>query len=266
MMRSRVYILVCMLCMACVAGAQVPVRNLTRARIDSLVHPTLHAEANRVLRADRDTCELGTMDEDDQPVSRTFHLRNVSREPQRILRVRTSCGCTVASFDTTAIAPGKEATIILTYNPKNRPGTIDVDAYVYVASNDRQPTARLSLYGEVVDNDAWSHLPYTMGHLRVKRTQVYFTELPAGGRPSMRVLCANSGDKPLRLSSQLLPAYATFRTEPAVIAPGEEADLVITIDVDKLPKRNAPLKFGILIDGLQGRPSERTLQVEISKQ
>ena len=264
-MRSRVYMLACMLCIACVAGAQVPVRNLTRAQIDSLVHPTLSAGAEKVLRAHKDTFDLGTMTEDGKAVSRTFRLRNVSDVSQRIIRVRTSCGCTVAAFDSTAIAPGKETAIRLTYDPKNRPGTVDVDAYVYVASNDRQPVARLSLYGDVVDNDVWSHLPYSMGHLRVKRTIVYITELPEGGRPSMRVLCANSGDKPLRLSSQLLPAYATFHTEPAVIPPGEEADLVVTIDVDKLPKRNGVLKFGILIDGLKGRPSERTLQIEVSK-
>lgn len=264
-MRSRVYILISVLCIALTANAQIPVRNLTRAQIDSLVHPTLSSGGDKVLRAVKDTFDLGSMDEDDQPVSRTFRLRNVSPVPQRIIRVRTSCGCTVAAFDSTVIAPGKETEIALTYNPKNRPGTIDVDAYVYVASNDRQPVVRLSLYGDVVDNDVWSHLPYSMGHLRVKRTMVYFTELPKGGHPSMRVLCANSGDTPLRLSSQLLPSYATFHTEPTVIAPGEEADLVVTIDVDKLPKRNDVLKFGILIDGLKGRPSERTLQIEISK-
>ena len=254
-----------MLWIAVVAGAQVPVSSLTRAQIDSIVNPTLPAEDSRVLRAVKDTFELGTLAEDDQPVSRTFHLRNVSNVAQRIRRVRTSCGCTVAAFDTTAIAPGGEARVTVTYDPKNRPGTIDVDAYVYVASDDRQPTARLTLYGDVEDSDVWSHLPYAMGHLRVKRTMVYFTELFEGGHPSMRVLCANSGDKPLRLSSQLLPRYASFRTEPAVIAPGQEADLVITLDVDKLPRQEGSLKFGILLDGLKGRPSERTLQVEISK-
>lgn len=255
-----------MLCMAVAASAQIPVRNLTRAQIDSLVHPTLHAEASRVLHTEGATYDLGTMAESDKPVSHTFRLRNVSHVPQRILRVRTSCGCTVATFDTTSIAPGKETSITLTYNPKNRPGTIDVDAFIYLAGYERQPMARLSLYGEVIDSDVWSHLPHSMGHLRVKRTHLHFTELPAGGRPSMRVLCANSGDKPLRLSSQLLPSYASFHTEPAVIAPGEEADMVITVDVDKLPKKQDNLKFGILIDGLKGRPSERTLQVEISRQ
>lgn len=253
-----------MVCVATSAVAQTTVSNLTRAQIDSIMNPTLHVDANKTLHVDKSSYDLGKLAEQDKPISRTFRLQNMSNKTQRIVRVRTTCGCTVAKFDTTSVAPGKETTITLTYNPQNRPGTIDVDAFVYVASDEKQPMARLSLYGEVIDDDVWSHLPFTMGQLRVKRTKVQFTELPQGGHPSMRVLCANSGNEPLRLSSQLLPSYASFHTEPEVIGPGKEADLVITIDVDKLPKRDEKIIFGILIDGLKGRPSTRTLQIELS--
>jgi hypothetical protein len=156
-----------------VAGAQVPVRNLTRAQIDSIVHPTLHAEGSKILRADNVSYDLGKMRETDVAVSRTFRLRNMSNMVQRISRVRTTCGCTVAAFDTMAIAPNGEVAVTLTYNPKNRPGTIDVDAFVYLEGYDRQPMVRLSLYGEVLDSDEWRHLPHAMGALRVKRKEVH---------------------------------------------------------------------------------------------
>ena len=264
-MNRRVYILACVLWASAVAGAQVPVRNLTRAQIDSIVHPTLHAEGSKILRADNLSHDLGKMKETDAAVSRTFRLRNMSNMVQRISRVRTTCGCTVAAFDTMAIAPNGEVAVTLTYNPKNRPGTIDVDAFVYLEGYDRQPMARLSLYGEVLDSDEWRHLPLAMGALRVKRKEVYFAELPAGGKTSMRVLCANSGNKPLRLTSRLLPPYAEFRTEPAVIAPGEEADLVVTIDVNKLPKQDGVVRASLLVEGVGGKPSERMLQLIIEK-
>ena len=264
-MNRRVYILACVLWASAVAGAQVPVRNLTRAQIDSIVHPTLHAEGSKILRADNVSYDLGKMRETDVAVSRTFRLRNMSNMVQRISRVRTTCGCTVAAFDTMAIAPNGEVAVTLTYNPKNRPGTIDVDAFVYLEGYDRQPMARLSLYGEVLDSDEWRHLSHAMGALRVKRKEVHFTDLPAHGKPSMRVLCANSGDRPLHLSSRLLPPYVTFHTEPAVIAPGEEADMVITIDVDKLPKKDGTIRASLLIEGASGKPSERTLQLIIEK-
>lgn len=252
-----------MLCFVAVGGAQTPVRHLSRAQIDSIVNPTLHAEACKLLQVTASAYDLGRLSENDKPVSHTFTLRNVSGTAQRISRVRTTCGCTLAAFDSTFIAPGGEASVTLTYNPKNRPGTIDVDAFVYIDGYERQPMARLSLYGDVVDADVWSHLPESMGALRLKRKEVRFTELPIKGKTTMRILCANSGAQPLTLSSKIHPLYATLHTEPAVIAPGAEADLVVTIDVDRLPKKEGDIEALLVVEGVGGKPSERTLRLVI---
>lgn len=254
-----------MLWCAVAVGAQVPMGNLTRAQIDSIMNPTLYAEAAKILLAANSSYDLGKLSETDGPVARTFQLRNVSGKPLRIARVRTTCGCTAAAYDSAFIAPGAEVAITLTYNPKNRPGTIDVDGFVYVEGYDRQPMARLSLYGEVLDSDEWRHLPQAMGALRLKRKEVHFAELPEQGKTTMRIICANSGVKPLRLSSRILPPYASLHTEPAVIAPGEEADLIVTIDVDKLPKKKGELRAPLIVEGVGGKPSERTLQIVIER-
>lgn len=257
-----------MLLIALCTHAQVMVqdmRGLTREQIDSIVHPTVNPKGKEFLLCEQDSYELGTLSEDDAPVKRTFGLLNVSDKPIRIHRVRTTCGCTSATFDSTSIAPGRTTKIVLTYNPKNRPGTIDVDAFVYLVDGGNQPIARLSLYGEVIDNDEWSHLPYSMGPLRTKRKEVTFNELPAKGKPSMRILCANSGSKALRLSASMLPHYATFRTNPEVIEPNTEADILITIDTSKLPKQEGTVRFPLLIEGIRCRPSERTINVIIER-
>ena len=246
-------------------GAQTPIHNLTRAQIDSIMNPTLHAEASKILQVDKMSYDLGKLSEADSPVSRTFRLRNVSDVPLRVSRVRTTCGCTVAAYDTVPVGSGEELLITLTYNPKNRPGTIDVDAFVYLEGDERQPMARLSFYGEVIDSDVWRHLPQSMGALRLKRKEVHFAELPSKGKTSMRILCANSGNKPLKLSSRILPSYAALHTEPAVIAPGEEADLIVSIDVDKLPKKEGALRAPLIVEGVGGRPSGRTLYIVIEK-
>ena len=267
-MFSRVYITAAALLLTLCTNAQVTVRDmrgLTREQIDSIVHPTVAADGAHVILADRPSHELGTLAETDAPVSRTFTLTNVSDKAQRIARVRTTCGCTAATFDTTAIVPNGSTQVVLTYNPKNRPGTIDTDAFVYFEGQGNRPLVRLSLYGEVTESDVWSYLPYTMGPLRVRRTAITFSELATSGKPSLRIPCANSGDKPLRLTSHMLPTYATFRTEPEVIVPGTEADMVITIDIAQLPKQNSALHFPLLIEGIGGRPSVRTIQVTIEK-
>ena len=260
----RVYLLFVILWCAVAAGAQTPMRNLTRAQIDSIMNPTLHAEAAKILLADKLSYDLGKLSETDAPVSRTFSLRNVGDKPLRISRVRTMCGCTAAAFDSTFIAPGKKVEITLSYNPKNRPGTIDVDAFVYVEGDDRHPMARLSLYGEVIEDD-WRHLPCAMGTLRLKRKEVQFSNLPSSGTTTMRIMCANSGTKPLKLTSRILPPYAALHTIPAVIAPGDETDLIITIDVDKLPKTGGEIHTSLIVEGVGEKPSERTLQIVIKR-
>lgn len=264
-MNRRAYLSLVALLLGVTAGAQTPLRNLTREQIDSIMNPTLHAEASKILVADEASYDLGKLNETDGLVNHTFQLRNVSGKALRIGRVRTTCGCTAANFDTAAIAAGEEVLITLTYNPKNRPGTIDVDAFVYVEGYDRQPMARLLLYGEVLDGDEWRHLPEAMGSLRLKRKEVRFSELPAQGKTTMRILCANSGTKPLRLSSKICPPYASLHTVPEVIASGEEADLIISIDVDKLPAKEGELRAPLIVEGVGGKPSERTLQIVIER-
>ena len=267
-MLHRVYLIALALLLSLSTAAQVAVRDmrgLTREQIDSIVRPKVSPQGAEQLVAEHDTHDLGTLSEDDKPVSHTFTLRNVSGKSVRIQRVHTTCGCTEAAFDTMVIAPGATTKVTLTYDPEDRPGTIDVNAYVYLADGSKQPTARLSLYGEVLDSDVWSHLPQTMSTLRVKRKEVTISELPATGKPSVRIACANSGERPLRLSASMLPAYATFRTEPEVIAPGTEADIIVTIDVAKLPKRGDTLRFPMLIEGIVGRPSERTIYITIKE-
>lgn len=55
-----------------------------------------------------------------------------------------------------------------------------------------------------------------------------------------------------------------FRTEPEIIQPGEEADIVVTIDGSKVPVRvGGQLKYSLLLDGVNGRPTDRQLKITL---
>lgn len=177
-------------------------------------------------------------------------------------KVTTTCGCTAAGFSKKPLAPNEESIISLTFHPKNRPGTIDAEALVYTNLSDFSPVARLSLCGYVSSSDEWKHLPQNMGHLRLTRKQVSFSR--AGKTTIERIACANSGDHPLKLNALLLPSCLKFHTEPAVLAPGQEGDLVITLDKAKLPSFHTEEKhLSLIIDGVIGKPSEKTIEVII---
>lgn len=236
-----------------------------KARIDSIVNPNLLENGGQILQFDSLVRHIGRLSETETPRSVRFPFTNVSHSVIQITNVKTSCGCMSAVPDKKTLAPGEWGIITLTFHPSGRVGTIDTQAFVYTDVSDKQPVARLTLLGEVASDDEWRHLPKAMGTLRLKRKNVTFNQLTPKQCPSERIPCANSGDTALKLSAKLLPSYITFHTEPEVLPPGKEGELVITVDGSKLPANSVfPFKVSLMVEGVGGRPSERMIQVIIN--
>ena len=253
-------VLLLVLLLPCRTLAQGVRRLPQRAAMDSLINPSLHRGADRVFLFDKKVVNMGTLHESDTVRVVEFVFSNVSDTAVTITDVTTHCGCTAAEFDKNPIPAGEKSKIVVRYNPKGREGTVDTGAFVYTNITGRKPVAKLTLRGIVVDDDEWSHLPYAMGDLKLKRKQVVFKN----GRIAARIPCANVGEKPMKLSSSFVPVYASFTTEPAVLQPGEEGDIVISINPDSLQK-NAPATncFSIIIEGVEGGISSRTIRAII---
>ena len=242
------------------------VRFLSQEKIDSLINPPLMKQGDEILRFEKTVQDIGTLTEDNAPRACSFTYTNVSKAPVIITRVRTTCGCTAADAYTGKVLPGEMRTITLTYHPKNHPGTINTNTFVYLSSSDKTPVARLTLIGNVIPGaDEWARYPYAMGKLRLKQNQLEFREVAAGKQPSERILCGNSGDKPLRLSALIIPKFATFRTEPEVIQPGSEADIVVTVNASLITaEKGKSFTFPIIPEGVDARPSDRTLNIKVN--
>ncbi len=226
-------------------------RVLTREQMDSVLHPHIMPGAGRFIRFADEVKRIGTMTEDDKPVDVMFSFQNVGKETLVVRRIVTDCGCTQASTDKTSYLSGEKGTLKVRYTPKNRVGTIDASTWIYASVSDSQPIAKLTLLGEVLPGkDEWKGYRYAMGTLRLKRKNVLF-DLTEDKVLTERILCANSGKKTLRLTVAKLPPFVKFRTEPEVIAPGEEGDIVIKVDLSLVPKGNKPEKEYIIdLEGL----------------
>lgn len=240
--------------------------GLSGTAIDTLVNPPLLEGSETILRFDSCRKYIGTLAEDDAPRTYRFPFRNISGTEVRITRVTTSCGCTAATFDRKPLAPGTESVIAVTYNPKNHPGTVDAQTFVYTTASGSRPVARLTLLGNVVSTDEWDYLPYSAGSLRMKRKKVVFSEVTSSTQPSERILCANTGQTPLKLEVKMLPPYASFHTEPGILSPGEEGDIVITVDGGKLPANGGKdLHFSFFIEGVDVNPADSMVEVTIKR-
>ena len=234
------------------------------------------SEKDCLLKFDQQVIEAGTMTEDDAPRTYTFVGRNVSGKMQEIARIQTTCGCTKSSISPMELQPGDSCKVELTFTPNGYPGTIDTRAFIYLkvtgaagkqSSSTEQMVAKIGLHGMVLPSaDVWYRFRYQMGDLRLMQNKVAFKELKTGTQPEARILCGNSGKKALRITSLVLPQYAQLKTEPEVIEPGDEADLIVTLLVDKIPPMMKPgFTFPIILEGVDAKPSDRTITVSVSR-
>jgi hypothetical protein len=79
------------------------------------------------------TFDFGTVPEGNKGLPHTFSVANKGNEPLKISSVRTSCGCTVAKFDS-VIAPGKVGNVSAEFNTSGFTGHQEKVITVY--SND----------------------------------------------------------------------------------------------------------------------------------
>jgi len=243
-------------------------RLASRAEIDSIMNPPL-LDGKGALCFETTTINIGRLSEDDKPVSYRFYFRNTSKETIVLTRVSTSCGCTTASFTKKPVKPGEKGIIELTFNPFEQVGKLNKRAFLYTNLSERYPTEKITLSGEVTPtSNEWREYPYSMGNvLRLRQSTVAFNELPRNATRVERLVCVNSSRTSLHLSAMIIPRYAMFRTEPEIIEPGKEADIVITIDSRLLPPvvKNE-FTFPVIIKGIDSKPSERTIYVKVSLQ
>lgn len=91
--------------------------------------------------------DFGTVNEG-QVVNYTFKFKNLGKSTLEIKTVNTSCGCTVASISEKVLESGKEGTLRVELDTKNRMGKMSRN--ISIVSNDpEEPTKILVIYADV---------------------------------------------------------------------------------------------------------------------
>ena len=103
-----------------------------------------------------DSYSFGEVPEGPQ-VTHEFKFSNPGKEPLVLSNVRASCGCTTPSWPKDPILPGKEASILVTYNTQGRPGSFNKS--ITITSNSDTPNKVIYIKGEVVKADPAKYQP-----------------------------------------------------------------------------------------------------------
>lgn len=149
--------------------------------------------------------DFGKIKEEDKVATTRFSFKNVSKEPVKIIDVKTSCGCTTPSWSREPVAPGKEGYIEAQYSAWGRPGNFVKTITVRLRSEKdttKEETHVLTIKGEVLPRpkgpEDW--YPTKIGSLRFgPANHASFGTIKTNEKKSQRVTLYNDGDKPLEL-------------------------------------------------------------------
>ncbi len=239
-------------------------REELRSRMDTVVHPVLSGE--NVLQFDKKSIHLGKVYDNAGEISTRFLFCNSGKKKVVIQDITTSCSCLEAKYDRTPIAPGEDREIVLIFNPRNFSSDVEVSACLYTDFSGRHPSNRLSVRATVLLSDKWRHLPCKVGDLRLKRKKLVIGDVGEDNFRKERILCANAGTRPLKVTAKMLPSYAAFECDPEIIPPGSEADLWILIDGKKISSirdRTRPVRFDMFLQGVGGSMASRMIEVVV---
>ncbi len=86
------------------------------------------------------------------PVTATFTVTNVSKEPLIIEQANPTCGCTIGDYTKAPIAPGKTGTITATYNAA---AASHFEKHMTVKFAGVDEVKSITITGDVLDADAY---------------------------------------------------------------------------------------------------------------
>lgn len=169
------------------------------------------------------------------PVTATFMVTNSGDKPLVISNVTTSCGCTVADWTKTPIAPGASGMVKSTFDAKAL-GRFQKSVGIY--SNASERPIYLSIRGEVTadpKNYTVTH-SYQIGAIRLDKESLEFDDANKGDKLEMDLLIANTSSEVYTPVLMHLPPYLTAVAVPEKIGRGKTGKIKITLDTEKLPK------------------------------
>lgn len=204
-------------------------------------------ETPRTLEFIPETYDFGTIREDDGKVSGLALAVNVSGDTTVITTVRTSCGCTGASYTDRVIAPGDTAEITFTYNPANRPGRFEKTIKVFTGSD--RVRNDFTIKGNVIANaeSLKKAYPYESGGLRLSTVITEAGKVKRGEMVPLFVGLYNPSEQAMTLKAATDSKALEASLIPEEIPGGELGALTMVVKPRKMPERTKEFRYNAYI-------------------
>ena len=222
-MRSVLLLLLTMHCYY--AAAQM--RIIPQAKLDSVSNPRTVASA---LVVTAQSVDLGRVAES-TITQRSIEVVN-SGTTAIAYHIKSSCRCLTARGG--VVKAGQKGTIDFSFAGKGFPGPFDHKLFVYQSVESKPLLAVIRIRGYVVaDADCSGDYPYHCAGLLLRQAGVSFKS-----SRTERIACMNGSQRAIRVTKDALLSTAGVEivSEPEVLQPGEQGDLVVTLTGEKSDK------------------------------
>lgn len=177
----------------------------------------------------------GTFHESDGEQRATFVVVNTGDSPLVITRVQPTCGCTVARFTTTAIAPGESGMVNVTYSPTGRPGPFEKTVWVY--TNSVPNRTRLTIKGITIgaEGTVAKYFPEHAAHLVATQTTLAAGEVRKGLIRNNVVTLYNPTRDSVAVAFDNNTSHINIVAKPDTIVPGGISTICFFFNSQRTP-------------------------------
>lgn len=164
-----------------------------------------------------------------QPVTAQYIMKNSGDKPLIINDVRTSCGCTTASYPHEPIPAGKSFTVSVVYDAKTL-GHFNKEVGIY--SNAGDTPLMLKINGIVVGEKSLSDEAYRfkIGDLDADLNDIEFDDVNRGDQPVQVIHVRNNADQTVEPVVMHLPNFLRATVKPTKILPQHDGTISIKLD------------------------------------
>lgn len=199
--------------------------------------PCLRASAQVKVSAnielDSDSHDFGDILLGSGPVSCSFTVKNVGKQPVAIYSVVTSCGCTDVEWTKAPIKPGETGKISATYSNNEAPLPFDKNLTAYF-SDSKKPVI-LKMRGVCHERPLTQAEIFTerFGDVGFRSLDIKCGNILQGESRSDFFTVANLGRKPVRLSFRDVSEGLSLTVSPETIPAGGEAKVSYTVQTSR---------------------------------
>ena len=191
------------------------------------------AQVGEVVEFDKTVHDFGDISVNDGPVTCTFTVKNIGKEPIAIYEVVTSCGCTDAQWTREPIQPGKTGAITGTYKNEDGPVPFDKTLTVYIAGVGKPVILRMrGLVHEKKKPLSELFGAVKLGSMGLKSLNYKVSNVLQGESSSDEVKIANLGKQPMKVAFTDVSPNLTVEVVPATVPAGETAALRFSVKAD----------------------------------